>query len=57
VEVVPHRYQQLAAVTASRSPTEPLGRSRAMPDWIWVLVVVVALFAVLIAVLRVARRR
>jgi hypothetical protein len=28
-----------------------------MPEWIWVLVWVVALFAVLIVVLRVARRR
>jgi hypothetical protein len=27
------------------------------PEWIWVLVVIVALFAVLIAVLRLARRR
>jgi hypothetical protein len=32
-------------------------RSRAMPEWIWVVVVIVALFAVLIVVLRLARRR
>src|SRR4029453_14605662 len=53
----PAGNHHLAAVTRSRSAIEPLGRSRAMPDWIWVLVVVVALFAVLIVVLRMVRRR
>jgi hypothetical protein len=47
----------LAGVTPSRWATAALGRSRAMPEWIWVLVWVVALFVVLIAVLRLARRR
>ena len=53
------RNHPVAAVTPSRSATEPLGRSPAMPgpEWIWVLVWIAALVAVLIVVLRVVRRR
>jgi hypothetical protein len=49
----------LAAVTPSRSATEPLGGSRAMPgpEWIWVLIWIAALVAVVIVVLRLVRRR
>ena len=37
--------------------TAEAGGCRVLPEWIWVLVVVAALFVVLIAVLRLARRR
>jgi hypothetical protein len=37
--------------------TATLGGSRTMPEWYWVLLVILVLVAVLMAVLRLARRR
>jgi hypothetical protein len=49
----------VAVVAASRSATAPLGRGCAMPgaEWIWVVIWIAGLFAVLIVVLRLVRRR
>jgi hypothetical protein len=50
---------RLAGVAASRPATAALEGGRAVPgaEWIWVLVWVAALFAVLVVVLRLVRRR